>query len=240
MRLIHPLSNTIKSSPTSKRVWLFDLDNTLHDASHAVFSQIDKSMTTAVMQALQIDFEAATQLRQRYWERYGATMIGMQRHHGVNAIEFLKQSHDFDITAFVKPEPRLAYLLQQTLGVKYVLTNAPYHYAITVLEALHIKHCFKGICAIDQMCLNGQYRPKPSLQLMQALLKELNCPAHHITLVEDTLKNLKTAKYLGMQCAHIFNQYTPFSTAYDGRPSYVDIKVHSIQALLLSPFARQT
>ena len=30
------------------RVWLFDLDNTLHDASHAIFRQIDRRMTDYV------------------------------------------------------------------------------------------------------------------------------------------------------------------------------------------------
>ncbi len=86
-RLIHKLSSKAHY-PVSDRVWLFDLDNTLHDASHAVFSQIDQTMTTAVMKSLNLDYASATALRQRYWEQYGATMIGMQRHHGVDPIDF--------------------------------------------------------------------------------------------------------------------------------------------------------
>ncbi|ETD69890.1 hydrolase [Pelistega indica] len=225
-------------APISDRVWLFDLDNTIHDASHAIFDQINNSMTRAVMNALKLSFEQATQLRQRYWEKYGATMIGMHKHHGVNALKFLHASHHFDVAKYVKHQPRLRYLLNNTPGKKYVVTNAPYDYALTVLETLGVKECFEGICAIDHMCIHGHYRPKPSMKLMRGLLKELNCPAKNIVLVEDTLKNLKAAKQLGMQCAHIFNIGTPFSAIYDGRPSYVDIKKHSIQALLLSDFAR--
>lgn len=236
--LIQPLP--IKQPPShTNRVWLFDLDNTLHDASHAIFSQIDKSMTNAVMQCLQIDFQEATQLRQKYWELYGATMIGMQRHHGVDAMDFLHRSHSFDIPHHVKKEPHLAALLKQTPGIKYVLTNAPYSYARQVLRTLKIEHCFAGICAIDHMYLRGDYHPKPSLLLLRTLLHELQIPAQRIILVEDTLKNLKAAKKLGMQCAHIYHPHTPFSTVYDGRPDYVDIRVHSIQALLLSRFAQQ-
>ncbi len=237
-KLIHPLPSKAHY-PVSDRVWLFDLDNTLHDASHSVFSQIDKSMTTAVMKSLHLDFEQATALRQQYWEQYGATMIGMQRHHGVDPIEFLHISHDFDIATHVKKEPHLGHLLRQTPGIKYIVTNAPYVYARTVLKTLKIEDCFSGICAIDHMFLQGEYHPKPSMRLMRTLLRELNVPANRITLVEDTLKNLKAAKKLGMRCAHIANPHTPFSTIYDGRADYVDIKVHSIQALLLSEWARK-
>ena len=237
-KLIRPLPQhtTLRDHP---RVWLFDLDNTLHDASHAIFQQIDQSMTRAVMQALSIDFDAATKLRQKYWERYGATMIGMQRHHGIDASEFLHMSHDFDAAAYVKPEPHLAALLTATPGIKYVFTNAPYRYARTVLQTLKIEQCFAGICAIDQMMLQGNYYPKPSLKLMQQMIHQLQCKPEQVTLVEDTLKNLKSAKQIGMRCAHIFHRGTPFSAKYDGRPSYVDVKVHSIQALLRHPFSRQ-
>lgn len=168
--LIHALPYP-QQHHSSKKVWLFDLDNTLHDASHAVFAQIDKSMTAAVMQSLHIDYQEATQLRQKYWERYGATMIGMHRHHGVDPLEFLHLSHHFDIPRYVKKEPHLATLLAQTPGIKYVLTNAPYAYARQVLKTLKIEHCFAGICAIDQMYLRGDYHPKPSTLLFRTLLK---------------------------------------------------------------------
>jgi len=238
-KLIHYFGQRI-TIPSSERVWLFDLDNTLHDASHAVFSQIDQSMTRAVMRALNINYEEATQLRQAYWEKYGATMIGMHRHHGIDPIQFLHMSHDFDVEHYVKKEPHLAHLLEHTPGIKFVLTNAPFDYACHVLSALRIRHCFAGICAIDHMFLKGEYRPKPSLILMRALLHQLAIPAKQITLVEDTLKNLKAAKKLGMRCAHIYHPWTPFSHCYDGKPYYVDAKVHSLQTLLLSHFAQQS
>ena len=33
-------------------LWLFDLDNTLHDTSHAIFPRIDHGMTMAVAETL--------------------------------------------------------------------------------------------------------------------------------------------------------------------------------------------
>src|SRR5436309_14664258 len=74
-------------------VWLFDLDNTLHDASHASFAPISAAMTGYIVEHLGLDEASATELRQRYWRRYGATLLGMVRHHPVKAAHFLEQTH---------------------------------------------------------------------------------------------------------------------------------------------------
>jgi len=38
-----------------KRVWVFDLDNTLHNATPHIFPHINRSMTAYVQQHLQLD-----------------------------------------------------------------------------------------------------------------------------------------------------------------------------------------
>ena len=38
--------------PKQQPVWLFDLDNTLHHASHAIFPQINRLMTAYVARVL--------------------------------------------------------------------------------------------------------------------------------------------------------------------------------------------
>jgi putative hydrolase of the HAD superfamily len=35
----------------------------------------------------------AEHLRGRYWQRYGATLLGLVRHHGVKAAHFLHDTH---------------------------------------------------------------------------------------------------------------------------------------------------
>ena len=50
----------------SKTVWLFDLDNTLHDASHAAFGATNRAMTEYMVEHLGLDFDAASALRQHY------------------------------------------------------------------------------------------------------------------------------------------------------------------------------
>jgi putative hydrolase of the HAD superfamily len=215
-------------------VWLFDLDNTLHDSSRAIFKAIDAAMTGAVATSLNIDIDAASQLRALYWRRYGATVIGMVRHHGVDAKTFLDLSHRFDVAPLVHAEPGLAYRLRQLKGRKIVLTNAPLKYAREVLKTLKILHCFEDVWAIDRMRLQGRIRPKPSLALMKQVSARVGAPAQRIVLIEDTLKNLKSARQAGMQTMYVFHPGTPFSNQRSGRGNYVDVRVNSIGKLLIS------
>lgn len=214
-------------------VWLFDLDNTLHNCSKGIFKAIDGAMARAVATALELDAQAADELRTRYWRRYGATVIGMVRHHGVKAEEFLRSSHNFDVPPLVHAETGLNHKLQQLRGRKILLTNAPLDYARTVLKTLGILHHFECLWAIDHMNLQGRLRPKPSAALMRQILARLGVPAGRVVLVEDTLRNLKGARRAGMRTVHVFHPGTPFSGLHSGRCQYVDLRVNAISQLLV-------
>src|SRR4051812_37633612 len=77
----------------SSRVWLFDLDDTLHDATHASFKELHVAMTDYVVRHVGVSLDEASALRQHYWLRYGATLLGLVRHHGVKAHHFLEETH---------------------------------------------------------------------------------------------------------------------------------------------------
>src|SRR3546814_3341412 len=94
---------------SNERIWLFDLDNTLHDCSKGIFKAIDGAMANAVATTLNMDSDSANALRAKYWKRYGATVIGMVRHHRANANAFLKLSHDFEVAPLVHSETGLAH-----------------------------------------------------------------------------------------------------------------------------------
>ena len=84
------MPNITASSP----LWLFDLDNTLHDASHAIFPSISANMNTFIARVLGDGVTNATQAqvdaaRIGYWKRYGATLLGLIKHHQVSAAQFL-------------------------------------------------------------------------------------------------------------------------------------------------------
>jgi len=222
------------SAGPATRLWLFDLDNTLHDTSHAIFPEIDRSMTAAVREALDVDDAEADRLRRLYWLRYGATAIGMVRHHGVDLAAFLARCHDFDTASLVRAETGLAGKLRRLPGRKVLLTNAPLVYARAVLTHLGILRQFSSIWSIEHMRWHGQHRPKPAPALLRYVLAHEGVHAHRATLVEDTLVNLRSARQVGLRTVFVHHPGTPQGPAGHGRPSYVDLRVNSVSDLLLS------
>jgi putative hydrolase of the HAD superfamily len=190
-------------------------------------------MTYAVAQALGIDIDAADQIRSQYWRRYGATVIGMVRHHGVNARSFLASSHDFDIAPLVRAESLLAHKLKRLPGRKVLITNAPFHYARAVLRRLGILWQFDSLWTIEHMCLHGELRPKPSAALLRYVLAREGVPPARAVLVEDTLINLRSARRVGLRTVHVFHPVAPFACATRFRPAYVDLRVHTVGDLLV-------
>lgn len=210
-------------------VLFFDLDNTLHDASHAIFAQINLRMTAYVREHLGLDEAGANLLRERYWRRYGATLMGLVRHHGVHADHFLRQTHDFALPALLRAERGLVQLFRRLPGRKVLLTNAPDRYAAAVLRHLglhgHVAHRY----TIEAMRLHGRYRPKPSRSMLQHMLARERVPAARAVLVEDTQANLKAARAVGMRTVLVTHGSSAGS--WRARPSYVDVRVRSVLGL---------
>lgn len=222
------------------KTWLFDLDNTLHDASKGIFQAIDHGMLKAVQSATGLCEQRADKLRIEYWRKYGATVIVMEKHHNTNAKEFLRSSHDFNIASMVHAEPQVAHKISRLPGRKIVLTNAPEDYARQVLDHLKLLPHFDGIWAIEHMRLQGRLRPKPSIGLMRQIIARLKTPPSNIALVEDTLKNLKSAHKIGMKTVHIAHPMTPFAISDKVRPSYVDVRVKRLGDLINVPMLWRT
>lgn len=243
---MRPLRSTLalhrlpRRSADSSNIWLFDLDNTLHDCSKGIFQAIDGAMANAVAATLNLEADAANALRRKYWQRYGATVIGMVRHHQVDAAAFLALSHSFEVAPLVHSETGLVQKLAQLPGRKILLTNAPLSYARQVLKHLGILHCFECLWAIDHMKLQGTIRPKPSAALLRQVIARLGVPANRVVLVEDTLRNLKAARQVGLRTVHIFHPGTPFSSLHRGRSAYVDVRVNTVGTLLTGRHALRT
>ena len=67
--------------------WIFDLDNTLHDAESKIFPLVNTRMNEYISSYLDISIEDASKLRQSYWDTYGATLKGLIKHHNIDPIE---------------------------------------------------------------------------------------------------------------------------------------------------------
>src|SRR6476619_1627865 len=136
--------NATSSSP----VWRFDLDNTLHDASRPIFPAISANMNIYIARVLgdgvtPASAEAVNAARLGYWKRYGATLLGMIRHHQVSAEDFLRETHDIGaLRARVRAERGLARLLRRLPGRKILLTNGPLRYSSEVVRHLGLHRHF--------------------------------------------------------------------------------------------------
>lgn len=228
----------------SEPVWLFDLDNTLHDASHAIFPAISERMRAYIAAVLSRDGVPASSAeveaaRLHYWQRYGATLLGMVRHHDVCAADFLQQTHDLGpLAALMQAERGLARLLRRLPGRKILLTNAPQRYSRDILRLLKLHHHFSDHVAIEQMHVHGQLRPKPSKLMLRRLLRRHNIAPQRCILVEDTLANLKSACQLGLRTVWVTQYLRQRAASGEMRmahplksPRYVNVKVKSVRQL---------
>lgn len=205
---------------THKKVWIFDLDNTLHNASAKVFPVMNQAMTEYIMAHLALDQHAADRLRHHYWRVYGATLKGLVRHHGVDPHHFLAQTHAFDdLGALLAPVKNLKHLLNSIKQRKCVFTNGPYQYANEVLAFMGVLDCFDCVFSVE----SAQFYAKPNPRGFTMLLNKLKVSADQCVMVEDNLAALQTAKRLGMTTVLVSDRLN--------KPLYVNYRVDSVLAL---------
>jgi putative hydrolase of the HAD superfamily len=201
-------------------VWIFDLDNTLHNASPHIFPHINRSMTAYLQQHLKLAEQDANDLRVHYWQRYGATLSGMMKHHGTDPGHFLWHTHQFPaLSKMVLHEPQLRQTLLRLPGKKLVFSNAPQHYAQDVLKLLGVEDLFEDLFAIE----HTRFQPKPSIAGFTRLLRKHHLNPARCVMVEDAEENLQAAKRLGMK--------TVWVNCTRRLPAYVDVKICTVLAL---------
>jgi len=203
-----------------RHAWIFDLDNTLHNASPHIFPHINRAMNAYLQAHLGLDEAAAGELRRHYWHRYGATLLGLMRHHATDPKHFLWHTHQFPaLERMLVREPQLRSTIRRLPGRKYVFSNSPVHYSRAVLRALSIADLFHDVFSIEQT----RYRPKPDTYGFLRLCRVNHLKPQRCIMVEDSIENLRTAKRLGMK--------TVWVNRAAGAPAFVDVGVPSLMQL---------
>ena len=226
----------------SSRVWLFDLDNTLHNASYAAFGGINESMTAYIVEEIGVSPTEANAMRLTYLLRYGATLLGLIRHHGIKADHFLHHTHLLPgLEGRVHGHPHDFDAIARLRGRKFVLTNAPRVYAERVLGALGIGMLFDGVLSIEDMVMFGHLRPKPDTRMLKRIAVQLGVTPRRCVLVEDTLAHQKAARSIGMatvwmqrwtrQAAKHITLPAKVGVYLHRKPVYVCARISSLQQL---------
>ncbi|MDD5248820.1 MAG: pyrimidine 5'-nucleotidase [Rhodocyclaceae bacterium] len=197
--------------------WLFDLDNTLHDASPHIFPHLHRSMREYIERYLGVDTAEATRIREAYWSRYGATLLGLVRHHGTDPRHFLHHTHQFaDLPRMVVYDRAVGAMLRKLPGRKIVFSNAPLAYTEAVLAIAGIRRQFDAVWTIERL----RFQPKPQLAGFLRLLRRERLNPKSCVMVEDSAPNLFTAKRLGMK--------TVLVSRSPRVPAHVDLRLQSV------------
>lgn len=200
--------------------WIFDLDNTLHNATPHIFPHINRSMTAYLQEHLQLDERDAAVLREKYWRRYGATLLGLMRHHGTDPDHFLWHTHQFpELARMVVADRAVVHTVRRLPGRKILFSNSPAHYAHAVLDVLGLASLFDGVYAIEHV----RYQPKPLRGGFRRLIAQERLIPGRSVMVDDSLPNLRAAHLLGMRTVWVSREPRV--------PDYVTVRVSSVRQL---------
>ncbi len=173
--------------------WVFDLDNTLYNADTHAFPQMRLRMNGYISDLLGITPEAANDLRQGYYQRYGTTLRGLMNEHSVSPDDFLSYVHDFDLSP-ITPCAGTAQHVANLPGKRIVFTNAPRHFATRMLAHLGLDGAIDGIFAVE----DAAYLPKPMPETYDLFLARHGIDGARACMVEDMEINLLPARDRGM------------------------------------------
>jgi len=204
----------------SRRVWIFDLDNTLHDAQARIFPAMHEQINAYLRRYFGVDAAGADEIRSRFWRTYGTTLNGLMRHHGADPRHFLRETHVFpELADMVVRENALKHALARLGGSKLVFSNAPRPYVEEVLRIMGLARTFHGVYTIE----DARYRGKPALHGFHLLLRKHHLDPHRCAFVDDTLQNLRAAHRLGMSTVWVSRERR--------RVPFVDLRVRSVVEL---------
>lgn len=175
-----------------RRVWVFDLDNTLYPAECDLFAEIDQRMTDFVARFLRLPRDEARATQKKYYAEHGTTLNGLMSMHGMAPDEFLAHVHEIDLSPLPKT-PDLASAINALPGEKYVYTNGSRGHAERVTNYMGLGEVFDGQFAIE----DSQFIPKPNQASYDAFLSQFGVDPAQAVFFEDLARNLAPAKDMG-------------------------------------------
>ncbi len=174
---------------------LCDLDETLYPATSGLMPAVGDRMRLYLEQRYNLEPEAAHELQKRYWDEYGTTLRGLMLEREIDPHDYLGFVHDVDVAHFLVPDEKLRAILASISYEKVIVTNADAPHANRVLERLGIADQFTHIFDIVFM----EFDCKPARGAYERVLRALNVQGSECILIEDSVRNLPSARELGIQ-----------------------------------------
>ncbi len=191
--LVNKLSTPATNGLSDIKDWVFDLDNTLYPETSSLFDEINHRMNLYMADLLGLDVEAASRMRQGFYEVHGTTLNGLMQEYGADPYPFLDFVHDVDLSR-IDPAPVLKSLLGDLPGRCLVHTNGTVRHAERVLDRLGIGDCFDGIFDI----VASQFQPKPGKSGFFRFAEVFEVEPGQAIMFEDKAENLEIPHAMGM------------------------------------------
>jgi putative hydrolase of the HAD superfamily len=172
-----------------------ELDDTLYPASSGLWRDIRGRIDLYMRERLGIPADQVTALRRAYFEQYGTTLRGLERHYPIDKAEFLAFVHDLPLGEYIAPNPGLRTLLQRIPARKFIFTNADTAHAERVIAALGLEGCFEGV--VDILAVSPHCKPMPeSFEIALRLAGQAD--PRRCVLLDDMPRTTLAARELGM------------------------------------------
>jgi putative hydrolase of the HAD superfamily len=173
---------------------IFDLDDTLYPRSNGLMGEVGRRIQTWLCDRLGLSWEDAVALRRKYYHQYGTTLGGLLEEHDIDAPDYLVYVHDIPLEEYIGPKPALGAMLEGIPLRRVVYTNATAEYARRVLGVLGVTEHFEDVVGIEDVGLLN----KPYQEAYERVLVRLDAWGPECIMVEDSARNLRPAKALGM------------------------------------------
>jgi putative hydrolase of the HAD superfamily len=174
---------------------IFDLDDTLYARENGLMGEVGRRIQMWLCDHLELSWEEAVVLRRKYYHQYGTTLGGLIEEHDVDAHDYLVYVHDIPLEEYIGPNPALGAMLAAIPLRRAVYTNATAEYARRVLGVLGASDHFEDVIGIEDVGLLN----KPYQEAYERVLVRLDAWGPECIMVEDSARNLRPAKALGMR-----------------------------------------
>ncbi len=176
------------------RYLVFDLDETIYPRESGLMQVISQRISAYMIERLGMDPQTVPRLRREYWKKYGTTSRGLQLLHNIDLEDYMRYVHDIPLRNYIGPDPELDAVLASLPQRKVIFTNASAGHARAVLEVMGVARHFEGI--YDAFFIGNQ--SKPAIEAYRRLLEALGVSGKACMMIEDSARNLRPAKSLGM------------------------------------------
>jgi len=199
---------------------IFDLDDTLYPPTSGVWDAIGHRINQFLLDNLKLTAANVNEVRQYLFNTYGTTLRGLQTEYGIDPYKYLNYVHNIPLETFLQPNPVLKQMLKKISTRKVIFTNSDQNHSLRVLSQLQLDGIFERIIDI----IDVTPYCKPQVEAFEKALQMIGKPdPPRCVIVEDSLRNIQTAREMGFK--------TILVGAHNGNAKIADAQIDSLEDL---------